>query len=45
MVDSLARLAALDPDLRVVPGHGRETTIERERPWLEMVARERRLPG
>ena len=45
MVDSLARLAALDPGLRVVPGHGRETTIERERPWLEMVARERRLPG
>jgi glyoxylase-like metal-dependent hydrolase (beta-lactamase superfamily II) len=45
MVDSLARLAALDPGLRVVPGHGRETTIERERPWLEMVARERRLPA
>ena len=45
MVDSLARLAALDPGLRVVPGHGRETTIERERPWLERVARERRLPG
>lgn len=45
MVDSLARLARLEPGLRVVPGHGRETTIERERPWLELVARDRRLPG
>jgi glyoxylase-like metal-dependent hydrolase (beta-lactamase superfamily II) len=44
MVDSLARLADLDATLRVVPGHGRETTIAREQPWLELVARERRLP-
>jgi hydroxyacylglutathione hydrolase len=44
MVDSLARIAALDPAIRVVPGHGRQTTIGRERPWLELVARERRLP-
>jgi glyoxylase-like metal-dependent hydrolase (beta-lactamase superfamily II) len=44
MVESLARLAALDGDLRVLPGHGPETTIERERAWMEMVARERRLP-
>ena len=44
MVESLARLAALDGDLRVLPGHGPHTTIERERAWMEMVARERRLP-
>ncbi len=44
MVDSLGRLAELPDALRVLPGHGRETTIGRERPWLELVARERRLP-
>jgi glyoxylase-like metal-dependent hydrolase (beta-lactamase superfamily II) len=44
MADSLARLAGLQGSLRVVPGHGRETTIGRELPWLERVARERRLP-
>lgn len=44
MADSLARLAGLDPGLRVVPGHGRETTIAREQAWLELVAKERRLP-
>ncbi|HEY5496274.1 MAG TPA: MBL fold metallo-hydrolase [Candidatus Limnocylindrales bacterium] len=44
MADSLARLAGLDGSLRVVPGHGRETTLAREQPWLELVARERRLP-
>jgi hydroxyacylglutathione hydrolase len=43
MVESLGRLSALDDDLRVLPGHGAETTIARERAWLEMVARERRL--
>lgn len=43
MVESLGRLTALADDLRVLPGHGRQTTIERERPWLEMVKRERRL--
>jgi hydroxyacylglutathione hydrolase len=43
MVESLARLSALDDDLRVLPGHGSETTIARERAWLEMVAREGRL--
>lgn len=43
MVESLARIAALDPDLAVLPGHGARTTIARERPWLEMVAAERRL--
>jgi hydroxyacylglutathione hydrolase len=45
MVDSLARLAGLNNTLRVMPGHGRETTIARERPLLELIARERRLPG
>jgi len=44
MVESLARLATLDGWLRVLPGHGPVTTIERERPWLELVAREGRLP-
>ncbi|MFH0751697.1 MAG: MBL fold metallo-hydrolase [Chloroflexota bacterium] len=44
MVESLARLATLPDGLRVLPGHGAATTIARERPWLEMVARERRLP-
>ncbi|HEY5495629.1 MAG TPA: MBL fold metallo-hydrolase [Candidatus Limnocylindrales bacterium] len=45
MADSLARLAGLNDALRVVPGHGRETTIARERPLLELIAREHRLPG
>lgn len=45
MVESLARLAGLEDALRVVPGHGRETTIARERPLLELIAREGRLPG
>ena len=43
MVASIERLSRLDPSLRVLPGHGRATTIERERPWMELVARERRL--
>ncbi len=43
MVDSLSRLAGLDDPVRVLPGHGTTTTIGRERPWLEQVARERRL--
>jgi len=44
MVESLARLSALADDLSVLPGHGPATTLDRERPWLEWVARERRLP-
>jgi len=44
MVASLTRLSGLDGTLRVVPGHGRETTIARERPLLELVAKEGRLP-
>jgi glyoxylase-like metal-dependent hydrolase (beta-lactamase superfamily II) len=43
-VASLARLTTLPDALRVLPGHGSRTTIGRERPWLEMVAREGRLP-
>ncbi|MEO8462283.1 MAG: MBL fold metallo-hydrolase [Chloroflexota bacterium] len=44
MVESLARLATFESRLAVFPGHGPETTIGREQPWLEMVARDRRLP-
>lgn len=44
MVESLSRLAMLRGAVRVLPGHGPSTTIERERPWLEMVAREGALP-
>ena len=43
MVESLSRLAVMDPDLAVLPGHGNRSTIGREAAWLEMVARERRL--
>jgi hydroxyacylglutathione hydrolase len=45
MVASLARLSGLDGTLRVVPGHGPRTTIDREKPWLDLVAKERRLPA
>jgi glyoxylase-like metal-dependent hydrolase (beta-lactamase superfamily II) len=44
MVESMGRLAVMDSDLAVLPGHGRRSTLERERPWLEQVVRERRLP-
>ena len=43
MVESLARLATLEPGLAVLPGHGPTTTIGRELAWMELVARERRL--
>jgi glyoxylase-like metal-dependent hydrolase (beta-lactamase superfamily II) len=48
MVASLARLAREMPDdVRVLPGHGPETTIGRERPWIERIAAAGRLliPG
>jgi hydroxyacylglutathione hydrolase len=48
MVTSLARLAHdLPGGVRVLPGHGPETTIERERPWMERIAAAGRLliPG
>jgi hydroxyacylglutathione hydrolase len=44
IVESLARLSSLDERLSVLPGHGPATTIAAERPWLEEVARARRLP-
>ena len=43
MVESIARLSTLEPDLAVLPGHGATTTIGRELAWMELVARERRL--
>jgi glyoxylase-like metal-dependent hydrolase (beta-lactamase superfamily II) len=43
MAASLGRLCDLDPALAVLPGHGASTTIERERPWLELVKRSGRL--
>ncbi len=43
MVESIARLTRLDDALRVLPGHGPATAIRRERAWMELVARERRL--
>ena len=48
MVASLARLAAqLPAATRVLPGHGPETTLERELPWMERIALAGRLlvPG
>ena len=48
MVESLARLARdLRDEVRVLPGHGPETTIGRERPWMERIAAAGRLlvPG
>jgi hydroxyacylglutathione hydrolase len=44
IIESLARLAGLEDGLTVLPGHGAETTIGRERMWLSMVAQEKRLP-
>lgn len=43
MIESLVRLAGYPDELRVLPGHGRTTTIGRERRWLDRVVRERRL--
>ena len=43
MVDSLTRLLELEDPVRVYPGHGAETTVGRERPWLELVRDGRRL--
>jgi glyoxylase-like metal-dependent hydrolase (beta-lactamase superfamily II) len=45
MVESLSRLASLPGDLRLLPGHGAESALEREQAWLQQVARERRLPS
>jgi hydroxyacylglutathione hydrolase len=43
MVESLGRLLTLDDDVRVYPGHGADTTIGRERAWLELVRDSGRL--
>ena len=44
MAASLARLAREIPGMvRVLPGHGAETTIERELPWLRRIADTGRL--
>ena len=48
MVASLARIARdIRPSVRVLPGHGAETTVERELPWLRRIADAGRLlnPG
>jgi glyoxylase-like metal-dependent hydrolase (beta-lactamase superfamily II) len=48
MITSLGRLARdIPPTVRVLPGHGAETTIERELPWLRRVVESGRLvvPG
>jgi glyoxylase-like metal-dependent hydrolase (beta-lactamase superfamily II) len=44
MIDSLARLASLDPGLTVLAGHGPQTTIGQELAWLGTVAQTRALP-
>jgi hydroxyacylglutathione hydrolase len=44
MVESLDRLRGFDDTLMVLPGHGPNTSIGKERPWLDWIARERRLP-
>ena len=43
MAASLARLSELEDPVRVYPGHGADTTIGRERPWLELVRDSGRL--
>lgn len=43
MVASLARLAELEDHLAVLPGHGKATTIGRERAWMELVRQQGRL--
>ena len=43
MAASLARLCGLEDPVRVYPGHGSDTTIARERPWLELVRDSGRL--
>ena len=48
MVASLARIAReIPPSVRVLPGHGAETTVERELPWLRRITDAGRLlnPG
>ncbi|HUR17134.1 MAG TPA: MBL fold metallo-hydrolase [Candidatus Limnocylindrales bacterium] len=44
MIESLTRLAGMDTDLGVLPGHGNKSTIDAEQAWLRAVAEVRRLP-
>ncbi len=44
IVASLIRLSGLEAPTHVLPGHGPETTIGRERPWLDLVRTTGRLP-
>jgi glyoxylase-like metal-dependent hydrolase (beta-lactamase superfamily II) len=44
MVESLSRLATLDDGLAVLPGHGVQSEMGREKAWLRTVAQEQRLP-
>jgi glyoxylase-like metal-dependent hydrolase (beta-lactamase superfamily II) len=44
IIESLSRLGAMADDLRVLPGHGRGSTLEVEKRWLSQVAEVRRLP-
>ena len=44
LVESLVRLLDFEDQVHVLPGHGRETTIGAERPWLELVKQGGRLP-
>jgi glyoxylase-like metal-dependent hydrolase (beta-lactamase superfamily II) len=37
MAESIARLTGLEDRIGVLPGHGNETTIGRERAWMELV--------
>ncbi len=43
MVESIGRLRTLERRLRVLPGHGPSTTIDRERAWMDLVAEQGRL--
>ena len=43
MVESIARLAGLEDRVAVHPGHGKSTTIGRERAWMELVRDRREL--
>jgi hydroxyacylglutathione hydrolase len=45
MVESIDRLHRMPDALQVLPGHGRTTTIGRERAWMDLVVEQRRLFG
>ena len=38
MRESVGRLAGLEDQVRLLPGHGPQSTLGRERPWMELVA-------